>query len=69
MAKPVSEVRMHIELDGDQEPLGWVTSAREGADFLISETSGRTSSLVKQMKFKFFPHQVKMATVDCVHFS
>ena len=25
MTKPVNEVRMHIELDGDQEPLGWVT--------------------------------------------
>jgi hypothetical protein len=25
MTKPVNETRMHIELDGDQEPLGWVT--------------------------------------------
>ena len=25
MTKPVTETRMHIELDGDQEPLGWVT--------------------------------------------
>ena len=25
MTKPVHETRMHIELDGDQEPLGWVT--------------------------------------------
>ena len=25
MTKPSIEVRMHIELDGDQEPLGWVT--------------------------------------------
>ena len=25
MTKPVIETRMHIELDGDQEPLGWVT--------------------------------------------
>ena len=25
MTKPVIETRMHIELDGDKEPLGWVT--------------------------------------------
>ena len=25
MTKPVHETRMHIELDGDQEPIGWVT--------------------------------------------
>jgi len=55
------------------EPEGWVTAAKDGADFLIPEFANKSGSVLRQMKWKFFPHQVKMTMVGpdlaTVHFS
>ena len=49
MTKPIIEVRMHIELDGDQEPLGWVTGVtKEELDTL--KLAARGFPLMKAVK-------------------
>ena len=53
-----------------EEPSGWVTAAKNGADFLVpSSASKAAGSALKDMEFRFWPHQVRSATVDCVHFA
>ena len=54
-----------VEVGG--EPRGWVTAARGGVDFLLPDNSDRVS-ISQQIKFHFWPHQMKTTTVDCVHF-
>ena len=64
--------RALVSSEPNGEPKGWVTSGKEGVDFLVTESqrdASKKGSIVRGMKYKFFPHQVASATVDCVHFS
>ena len=58
--------RALITLQAGGEPRGWVTAGKDGNDFLVSKSAPGAS---KNIKFHFWPHQVKTTTVDCVHFS
>jgi len=57
--------RALVALDSSKDPAGWVTAGKEGADFLVSESTynqimlGNTPNHVK-MKFHFFSFQLPM---------